>query len=153
MKKRSSFAIILTIVGALALLSFWFLSVGSISIYGGRTSYILGFSSVWGIDIDHVILDGVNWWGIVASCCILIATLCDGLLVNKNRNWYYVSTVLTICAAIIVFLYHKNMLLTNDTGTIKGVLHIGAGQIVSGSLLAIMSIGNIFAAYQDKQTS
>lgn len=153
MKKRSSFAIILTAIGVLALLSFWFLSVGNVAISRGQSTFVLGFCSVWGIDTNNIILDGVNWWGITASSCIVLATLIDGLLVNKNRNWYYVSTFFAICAALIVFLYHNNMLLTNDTATIRGVLHIGAGQIVSGSLISIMAIGNVFAAYQDKQTA
>ena len=155
MKKTNLFPIVLAAIGFLALLSFLFIGVARIADYGGNEGPLLGFYSAFGIRFNFlgkpVQFDGVNWWGLSVMVVIALASVCSGVLTKSHRGWYYVSTVLAVAAALIVFFYHTSIVKMNSVHF--SVVRIGTGQIISGSLLAIMAIGNVFAAYQDKQTS
>ena len=153
MKKFNLFPIVLAAIGFFALVTFCWFGVGRVAVAHGNYQSIIGLFSTLGIDFKQVILTFPNWWGLIIMALIVIASICSGLLTRFHRGWYYVSTVLAAITAFIVFFYHKKILLMNDTNTIISVVRIGAGQIMSGSLLVIMAIGNVFAAYQDKQTA
>ena len=155
MKKTNLFPIVLAAIGFLALLSFLWIGVARIAVYGGNEGPLLGFYSAFGIRFNFlgkpVQFSGVNWWGLSVMVVIALASVCSGIFTKSHRGWYYVSAVLAVAAAFIVFFYHKSIVKMNSDYFM--VLRIGVGQIISGSLLAIMAIGNVFAAYQDKQTS
>lgn len=155
MKKINLFPIVLAAIGFLALLAFLLIGVARIAVYGGNEGPLLGFYSAFGIRFKFlgspVHFSGVNWWGLAVMVVIALASVCSGILTKNHRGWYYVSAVLAVVAAFIVFFYHKSIVKMNSVSF--SIVRIGAGQIISGSLLAIMAIGNVFAAYQDKQTS
>ena len=156
MKKFSLFPLILAVVGILAFISFSFIGCARITISGGKEGPLLGFFSTFAIDFGYlgknVVLKRINWGGLVVMLLTILASICSGLLTRKNRAWYYVSTVVAAIAALIVFFYPSALARFNDTGYIVDA-SVSFGQITSGVLLVIMAIGNVFAAYQDKQSA
>jgi len=148
-KERNNLALILGGLAVLALIAFLVLSVAHVSnrVEGG----IIGFCSTFGIDVaigsSKVVISGVNAIGLVIIALILIAGVSTAYLSKFGYGWYYFSSIVLVAAIYFVFSYHATWIRLNCSQAIHG---IGAGQIVSGSLLGIMFFGNFFAAYQQK---
>lgn len=148
-KERNKLALILGGIALLALIAFLVLSVAHIS--NRNEGGIMGFCSVFGINVaignSTVAINGINWVGIVIIALVLIAGVSTAYLSKYGHGWYYFSSIVLIAAIYFVFSYHSTWFKLNCSQIVDG---IGIGQIISGSLLGIMFLGNFFAAYQQK---
>lgn len=157
--EKNLFPLILGIISVVALIAFLVLPVAYID-RGMAEGGFMGFISVFGGDV--VIGSGnyalnyhfnpVNGWGIAIVCMLIVSGVLSFVLARYGRGFYYVSTVINVFNAILLFMYHSNWVYLNAPTLPNGVCLVGAGQIIAAVLVIVAALGNLVAAYQAKNS-